>query len=156
MAEESAFIRTILASPNETLPRLVYADWLEERGDLRAEYLRLMCRLDTLDDDDPRAEQLNKEFEKLQRRLDHSWVGLMNRGRTRAHPLRAEGVSSTTRVHRRRREAMEADVGIFLKQYARRRQRGDGPNDRTYSRVVEKQVQRMKAEELDRLIRGEE
>jgi uncharacterized protein (TIGR02996 family) len=39
--EEIPFIRAILHSPRDYLLRLVYADWLEERGDPRAEYLRL-------------------------------------------------------------------------------------------------------------------
>ena len=32
----------LLARPNDPGPRLVYADWLEERGDLRAEVVRLL------------------------------------------------------------------------------------------------------------------
>lgn len=33
MADEEAFIGTILTDPGNTAPRLVYADWLEERED---------------------------------------------------------------------------------------------------------------------------
>jgi uncharacterized protein (TIGR02996 family) len=36
-----ALLAAILASPDDELPRLAYADWLEERGDPRAEYVRL-------------------------------------------------------------------------------------------------------------------
>lgn len=38
--DELPFVQSILASPGESAPRLVYADWLEERGDRRADYLR--------------------------------------------------------------------------------------------------------------------
>ncbi len=38
--EDDAFIRTIVDSPGDDLPRLVYADWLDERGDPRGAYLR--------------------------------------------------------------------------------------------------------------------
>src|SRR5437870_2473886 len=48
MSEEDAFIRALRADPGDGALRLVYADWLEERGDrecgLRAEYLRRECR----------------------------------------------------------------------------------------------------------------
>ena len=32
MSEDEAFIRTIVDTPGDDLPRLVYADWLDERG----------------------------------------------------------------------------------------------------------------------------
>jgi len=44
MDEETAFLRGIAASPEDDLPRLVYADWLEERDDPRHEFLRLAVR----------------------------------------------------------------------------------------------------------------
>src|SRR5579884_708793 len=31
--EEEAFLQAITANPDDETPRLVYADWLEERGD---------------------------------------------------------------------------------------------------------------------------
>lgn len=40
MTEDEAFIRTIVDSPGDDLPRLVYADWLDERNDPRGAYLR--------------------------------------------------------------------------------------------------------------------
>jgi uncharacterized protein (TIGR02996 family) len=33
MSDEAAFLNAILANPEDDAPRLVYADWLEERGD---------------------------------------------------------------------------------------------------------------------------
>lgn len=40
---EEAFLTGIRAKPTDNTTRLVYADWLEERGDSRAEYLRVLC-----------------------------------------------------------------------------------------------------------------
>jgi uncharacterized protein (TIGR02996 family) len=40
MGEDAAFLRAVIASPDDATPRLVYADWLEERADPRAELLR--------------------------------------------------------------------------------------------------------------------
>jgi uncharacterized protein (TIGR02996 family) len=45
MSEEAAFLRAVQANPNDVAVRLVYADWLEERGDPRGEYLRIACAL---------------------------------------------------------------------------------------------------------------
>ena len=38
--DDEAFIRGILANPGDDAPRLIYADWLEERDDPRGAYLR--------------------------------------------------------------------------------------------------------------------
>jgi uncharacterized protein (TIGR02996 family) len=52
--QESTFLDDILASPEDDIPRLIYADWLEDHGQpQRAEFIRLQCQLATLDEDDP-------------------------------------------------------------------------------------------------------
>lgn len=40
MNEDEAFIRAIVDSPGDDLPRLVYADWLDDHADPRGPYLR--------------------------------------------------------------------------------------------------------------------
>jgi uncharacterized protein (TIGR02996 family) len=44
-AMDDAFLGAILAEPDDDTPRLVYADWLEERGDPRGEFIRLQVGL---------------------------------------------------------------------------------------------------------------
>ncbi|HVK16992.1 MAG TPA: TIGR02996 domain-containing protein [Fimbriiglobus sp.] len=45
-ADERALIQAIIAAPDDDLPRLVYADWLEEHGrPERAEFIRVQCEL---------------------------------------------------------------------------------------------------------------
>src|SRR5690242_683886 len=39
------FIRAIAERPDQDMPRLIYADWLGERGDPRAEFIRVQCTL---------------------------------------------------------------------------------------------------------------
>ena len=47
---QAAFIAAIRANPEDDLPRLVYADWLEENGDAaRAEFIRVQCRLSQIE-----------------------------------------------------------------------------------------------------------
>jgi carbon storage regulator len=47
--EEDAFVQAILEGPGDEGLRLIFADWLEERGDPLGEYLRLRCRLREVD-----------------------------------------------------------------------------------------------------------
>jgi uncharacterized protein (TIGR02996 family) len=44
MRDEKGFVFAIATAPTDDMHRLVYADWLEERGDPRAAYLRLATR----------------------------------------------------------------------------------------------------------------
>lgn len=47
--EEAAFIAAVTASPDADLPRLVYADWLDEHGHAaRARLIRLQCEIEAL------------------------------------------------------------------------------------------------------------
>ena len=48
---DDAFLAAILATPDDDSPRLIYADWLEERGDPRGELLRVECRLRLLSEE---------------------------------------------------------------------------------------------------------
>lgn len=43
MNEEAGFISALTAEPNDRTTMLVYADWLDERGDRRSEYWRRMA-----------------------------------------------------------------------------------------------------------------
>lgn len=49
MADEGSFLRAILANPADDLPRLVYADWLDEQqseeATQKAEFIRLQATL---------------------------------------------------------------------------------------------------------------
>src|SRR5688572_11174139 len=41
-----AFLRSISETPDDDAPRLIFADWLDERGECdRAEFIRTQCRL---------------------------------------------------------------------------------------------------------------
>jgi uncharacterized protein (TIGR02996 family) len=43
--EQAAFLRAILAAPEDDVPRLIYADWLDERDDPRGEFIRVQVEL---------------------------------------------------------------------------------------------------------------
>jgi uncharacterized protein (TIGR02996 family) len=42
---DADFVRAVLERPSDDLPRLIYADWLDERGDLRGEFIRVQIEL---------------------------------------------------------------------------------------------------------------
>lgn len=48
MVDATAFVDYILAHPDDDAPKLVYADWLEEHGDVRAERMRTWLHLQTI------------------------------------------------------------------------------------------------------------
>jgi uncharacterized protein (TIGR02996 family) len=48
-SEEAGFIRAACTTPEDIAPRLVYADWLDERGDPRGELIRFEERARGLD-----------------------------------------------------------------------------------------------------------
>lgn len=43
--EEEGFLEEIQQGPDDDAPRWIYADWLEERGDPRAEFIRVQCEV---------------------------------------------------------------------------------------------------------------
>jgi uncharacterized protein (TIGR02996 family) len=54
--------------------RLVYADWLESRGELvRAEFLRVQARLEAIAADDPELEALTDRLRELASHVDLGW-----------------------------------------------------------------------------------
>jgi uncharacterized protein (TIGR02996 family) len=74
MHEEIPFLRAIANDPHDDALRLVYADWLQERGDPRAEYLRLEVELQGLPiGTTDRKAALKKQIGDLQPQLDGSW-----------------------------------------------------------------------------------
>ena len=55
-----AFLAAIADRPDDDLPRLVYADWLDENGDpVRAEFIRVQIELAKVSAFDPRHKALN-------------------------------------------------------------------------------------------------
>ncbi len=65
MTDEAGLLQAILNAPDDATLRLVYADWLEERGDPRGEYLRCQCACAYLKPADPRLATLLQREEEL-------------------------------------------------------------------------------------------
>jgi uncharacterized protein (TIGR02996 family) len=52
--EEQRLLEAIVEAPDDDAPRLVYADWLQSRGDPRGEFIQLQCQLAAAPDDERR------------------------------------------------------------------------------------------------------
>jgi len=65
--DEAGFFRTILDHPDDDTPRLIYADWLEDRGETeRAEFIRVQCEL-------ANRMRRKKRYGHLQKRSEELW-----------------------------------------------------------------------------------
>jgi uncharacterized protein (TIGR02996 family) len=73
MNTERAFERAILDAPEDDAPRLVYADWLEERGDPRGEYLRVETALAKTPPGYPGYRPLRERVTQLRHGVDRAW-----------------------------------------------------------------------------------
>jgi uncharacterized protein (TIGR02996 family) len=76
MPDADAFLRAIVANPDDDAPRLIYADWLDERGDAeRAEFIRLQCSLATEQTKhSPVLLALESRAEDLRARHESEWT----------------------------------------------------------------------------------
>ncbi|CAN5544265.1 hypothetical protein BH11PLA2_BH11PLA2_28310 [soil metagenome] len=67
MSTKQDFLKAIWDQPHDDLPRLVYADWLEEQGDAaRAEFIRLQC-------EHARTEKYEDHWYTLRDRVEKLW-----------------------------------------------------------------------------------
>ena len=77
MSDDHAFLRAVMANPADKLLRLVYADWLDERGDPRGEYLRVQIRLDETSSLDEQYQPLRARSEELLAVIPENWVAAL-------------------------------------------------------------------------------
>ena len=85
MSDEVGFLRAILASPSDITTRLVYADWLEECGDQRAEYLRVDAEIEQLKLEGKSDLVAEQRFAEAAMAVDPNWLAFLT---TLARPFR--------------------------------------------------------------------
>jgi uncharacterized protein (TIGR02996 family) len=83
MTEERAFLMAILERPDDDNTKLVYADWLEEQGDPRCEFLRWMVKVRQERFITPKQRQrhneLSAELEELRTQERQEWENALAR-----------------------------------------------------------------------------
>jgi uncharacterized protein (TIGR02996 family) len=75
MSDEPVFLSAIMANPEDQTAKLVYADWLQERDDPRAEIVRLKVMVDTLADGWVAARERLTELEPT---VPATWLVLLD------------------------------------------------------------------------------
>ena len=78
-AEEKVFLKEVEADLDDDLARLVYADWLEERGDPRGEYLRLEYELISGDGTTEELSVVVERINQLNQTIAPDWLALVSR-----------------------------------------------------------------------------
>jgi uncharacterized protein (TIGR02996 family) len=78
--DDAAFQRAILANPSDTTLKLVYADWLQDRADPRADYIRMTMEFNAREVSNPNFDPLTDRelLRELRKALDPAWVAFMN------------------------------------------------------------------------------
>ncbi len=72
--DERAFLNAIIAAPDDDVPRLVYADWLDEHDEpARAEFIRVECELPHLEPGHPRRSKLMARHDLLSKAYRQDW-----------------------------------------------------------------------------------
>jgi uncharacterized protein (TIGR02996 family) len=87
-SEGDALLRDIVENTDDDTPRLVYADWLDDRGEAdRAELIRVQCRLAALPEGGAEAKRLAAREKELLKQHGAAWgdthlgmVGELRRG----------------------------------------------------------------------------
>jgi uncharacterized protein (TIGR02996 family) len=74
MNQEEALLRDILENPDDDAPRLLYADWLDVRGNPRGEFIRVQCDLARMQNDDPRRARVVRREKALLRKHKKGWL----------------------------------------------------------------------------------
>lgn len=77
---DEAFLTAVGATPADRSLRLIYADWLEERGDLRGMLIRIEEEMRTLPIHGDRYWELKRRRNELRGRCDADWLRRMRYG----------------------------------------------------------------------------
>jgi uncharacterized protein (TIGR02996 family) len=95
MNQEDAFLQAIREEPEDDAVRLIFADWLEERGNPRGEFIRIQCALAGMAEDDERRGGLEERAEKLLRQHEPRWIGSLS-SRVKEHKFRRGFIEEIT------------------------------------------------------------
>jgi uncharacterized protein (TIGR02996 family) len=74
MLDDQEFIDAVLAKPQDDTIRLVYADWLDERGDVRGEFLRLSLERVRHTFGSRKYAEVSERLEVIRPQINPRWV----------------------------------------------------------------------------------
>lgn len=73
-SERRAFLDEVIENPDDDDPRLIYADYLEEQGDSRGEFIRVQCELAQTDPLEPEHFDLLDRNDELLDEYQQAWA----------------------------------------------------------------------------------
>jgi uncharacterized protein (TIGR02996 family) len=79
MSDEEALLRRVVDAPGDEAPRLVYADWLDERGDPRATFLRQELEVFRGPREGPSFRAGVRDLQLARRTLEPVWAARLSR-----------------------------------------------------------------------------
>jgi uncharacterized protein (TIGR02996 family) len=79
MTDDQDFVQAILSRPDDDTVRLVYADWLDERGDVRGEFLRLSLELARHTSKSKKYALVSERLEAIRPGIDPEWAASVGR-----------------------------------------------------------------------------
>jgi uncharacterized protein (TIGR02996 family) len=77
MTDEDAFLAAIKASADDDAPRLIYSDWLDERGDPRGDFIRLHLALRAAAPDHSERVAAEHELSHLRKGCEPAWLAVI-------------------------------------------------------------------------------
>jgi uncharacterized protein (TIGR02996 family) len=77
MTDDAELLAAIARAPDDGSLRQVYADWLEERGDARCEFVRVHARVAPLPPDHPHRAAGEAELSRLRLGLDRAFLSVV-------------------------------------------------------------------------------
>jgi uncharacterized protein (TIGR02996 family) len=105
MSEQDALLAAVFAAPDDDLPRLVYADWLEEHGESdHAEFIRLQIRRSGMAGDDPTAKEIDGRIVLLRAVGADRWLG----------PIKAAIGALAGAVHATFRRGFASELSVVM------------------------------------------
>src|SRR5688572_11349835 len=114
MTDEAAFLAAIRDAPADLAVRLVYADWLDDRGDPRGELIRIEEEMRTLPAFADRFWELKARRNELRAQADTEWLAACGYG-TVWRPVFGDGVPDDWKGRWRLiRESVERRHGISM------------------------------------------
>lgn len=72
--DETNFLEAIAKYRSDDVPRFIYADWLEERGDIRAEYLRFQLATKYLSIDHACWPTIESGLSQFSQKIAADWI----------------------------------------------------------------------------------
>jgi uncharacterized protein (TIGR02996 family) len=77
MSYDAGFLKAIHRAPGDDLPRLIYADWLDERGDPRGSFIRLHLALTATAPDHADRVDAERDLSVLRTGCDPEWLSVI-------------------------------------------------------------------------------